>query len=399
MDIATSAKTAATFAPSQAFVESMRPRGLVELGSALAPLIESRRSAKLVEIGSSVASILEKAKAFTRGFESVAFPHASDLAAARANWFPNIERFVNPLGQLQMQLGGVSEIARKMQPLHHQLGLQNELLGRLARESIAGVVSRLDFVIGSGVAPWAKIGAAISPQTHLFDLGSALARRCSEWHHLTEGFASFSRLFPTDEEFAPLHDFLLSRSWYLSLDISISLAVELVGLLKAGNTAAIETLLAAEARANLDDIELALIAQYPPRRKVIEDAFIAHRQGLFTLSIPALLLLVDGIAHELRQAPFFCARKSNRRVRERLAELGDCAALRSWLRPLIELGSVREDTTRLPDQGAALNRHMVIHGLKADYANETDSLKFIALLEFIRSVSFVFELTADGAES
>src|SRR5205085_8693749 len=104
-------------------------------------------------------------------------------------------------------------------------------------------------------------------------------------------------------------------------------ALDLMELHRSDDAEGIDTLLAAHAREDIDNIELAVTIQFPHWRRVIEAAFNGHRQGLFSLSIPALLLLVDGITHELWQAPFFCANESDRRLRERLHQLGEVHAL------------------------------------------------------------------------
>ena len=383
MDVATISKSAAVASsvmPSRAFIESMRPTGLVEMGSA-------------------IATMMERTKAITRSFDTVALAETSRLAATRANWFSDIERIVNPLGQVQKQLGGISDLMRMIQPLHERLAIPGDVVNRVARQTrelMAGVVSKLDCVVGSGVAPWAKIGVSMMPPTGLFGLHSTLMRGFGDVQRgLWEVVAPLGDILSTNENFAPLHEFLLDRSWYLSLDIPLALALELLGLVEAGEVERVEELLAEWARENLADIELSLIAQYPNRRRIFEDAFNAHREGRFTLSIPTLLAQVDGLSHELWQAPFFCARESTPLVEKRLEQFDERSALRDWLRPLTQKGSLRENTRHLPKDRVTFNRHLVMHGLRPDYASEIDSLKCIALLEFVRSVSFVFEVESD----
>ncbi len=395
MNTASATKSAAAFAVSPAFVESMRPKTASNIGRIAASFAQPAHLAKLTHLGGVVAGL-------TARTNSIVFEHAGRLASARVNWSHDLAQIGIATQHLREQFSGVSAILEKMRPFHERLALHGEAISRAMSECHASLLpslTNLEGVLQSRVAPWAQIGASMVLPAGLQQWHESIAHTFSQWSSITKAIGSIVHAYPTDEEFVPLHDHLLSQSWYLSLDVHAAVPVRLLTLLEAGDTEAIDELLAAQTRENLNDIELALIAQYPDRRRVVEDAFNAHRNGLFTLSIPALLLLADGIAHSIWQVPFFCSRQSTLLIRRRLMELGEQLALHTWLRPLVELGAIREHSTRLPATNTPLNRHNVMHGLRADYASELNGLKAISLLEYIRSVSFIFEAASDSTEA
>lgn len=372
-------------------IEKSAVRSSFELSRAFS---ESMRPSPFLEIGRSIAEFAERQRTISSKLTGIATEHARHLAHVPGDWLRNCDS-VNPLGELQKRMtNGVSDLIRKLEPPHLPLEPFRYAATQSALEwqaTFALHASKFNETIASATSPFVKLAASRPPQFNGVTFSADFFSGIERWHRAFAGIAETLGNFPTDEEFVPLHDFLLTRSWYLSLDIPPSLALELLGLLNAGDTAGIEAVLAENARQSLDDIELALIAQYPHRQQIFEDAFEAHREGRYTLSIPALLCQVDGISHELWEAPFFCASKSTPRIQERLGKRDHGNALDTWLRPLVARGNVRENTKRLPAQDATFNRHVVIHGLKCDYATEVNSLKCVALLEFIRSISFVFE--------
>ncbi len=129
------------------------------------------------------------------------------------------------------------------------------------------------------------------------------------------------------------------------------------------------------------------------------DAFAAHRQGKYTLSIPALLSQLDGIGCEVMGMGrnFFV---ENRRagalagILERFQLPGDgqqypvggihdrmlAAIQRTW-------GLTLDTNRRRSGTGyCPLNRHGVMHGLDTDYATEFNSLRCILLIGYMLEV-------------
>lgn len=134
-------------------------------------------------------------------------------------------------------------------------------------------------------------------------------------------------------------------------------------------------------RADADTLEQTLVEQFPNRAHVISDAFAAHRETKFNLSIPVFFAQADGIAWGLFGKPLF----SGQTIR-------DADALASGIRE----GILRElflslmweewplalSARKRPADFSHLNRHQVMHGEVCDYGTEENSLKAMSLLNF-----------------
>ena len=132
-------------------------------------------------------------------------------------------------------------------------------------------------------------------------------------------------------------------------------------------------------RRDLDDIEAALMESYPRRSHLLKEAFEAHREYKFSLSIQAFLTQSDGIFYERFGSSFFM--KGRKEAVSAFSSEIRGRFLQAVLHPLTIYAPLWEDTRGLEDTFEGLNRHQVLHGMKADYNTELNSLKAISLLD------------------
>ena len=145
------------------------------------------------------------------------------------------------------------------------------------------------------------------------------------------------------------------------------------------------------------------------RKDVLLDAFAAHKQGTYTLSVPALLPLLDGLAAEVYRSLEkleTCEQRKATQKRQRgkspLSRLRDVAkayhqseskytrdTFGEWNESLWSQMFERAikqhvyehydfDSETAP---SLLNRNAVLHGRSADYASEANSLRVFLLLD------------------
>jgi hypothetical protein len=143
------------------------------------------------------------------------------------------------------------------------------------------------------------------------------------------------------------------------------------------------------------------------RQKLIKDAIDAHKEGKYTLSIPALLPLIDGLAAEIaikipNSSGLARNKKKARRIglsgvehvkhladsyhkleRERVQKTFDEWEESVWSAIVVE--GVRERVYKHYDYPgkappSVLSRHAILHGRVDDYATEANSLRTILLL-------------------
>ena len=135
----------------------------------------------------------------------------------------------------------------------------------------------------------------------------------------------------------------------------------------------------------LNVIEGVLIESYPDRGRLLQQAFEAHREGKYGLSIPVFLTQADGIFWERTpgRKNLFISGQRESTCKEYVSQISDSYIL-AYLHPLsIRLPLWMHETER-GDPFVGLNRHQVLHGESVDYDTEQNSLKAISLLNYLR---------------
>lgn len=135
---------------------------------------------------------------------------------------------------------------------------------------------------------------------------------------------------------------------------------------------------ASAVRERCSAIEEALCAAFPGRSDHFRDAFQAHREGRYRLSVPVFLIQVDGIWEERFGRAFYEPRKwkeCHRKLGGLRTEVGAQLS-----RERLGLWLTRKER---PKDFSGLNRYRVLHGEDLVDGTERNSLQAIALLEFV----------------
>ena len=134
-------------------------------------------------------------------------------------------------------------------------------------------------------------------------------------------------------------------------------------------------------------IETKLIEVYPNRAHIISDAFWAHREEKFTLSVPCLLSQADGIWHETFHKSVF--KDAHRKKVYHKYNIQDSDGVKAIVLSLLEDNvDIWQSNRKKAKSENDLNRHLVVHGVEVGYASEEHSLKAISFLWW---VSWVLE--------
>ena len=151
-------------------------------------------------------------------------------------------------------------------------------------------------------------------------------------------------------------------------------------------------------RDQLDDIEAKIKRAFPNRSEILRDAFQAHRQEQWNLSVAVFLTQADGLFYDRFLKSLFHGpdrAKMAERIEETSNELTS-AMLRGMLYDDWPLAMSRGKRAQQPDGSSHLNRHRVLHGEVTDYGTEENSLKAISLLNYCAFVLPDPEQTDDG---
>ena len=181
----------------------------------------------------------------------------------------------------------------------------------------------------------------------------------------------------------PLHDEksltkLARRGWFLGPRMPVA-AIPRLGRAVEGTPNGVDGVVGQHVRRHLDHIEAALIESYPHRSHLFQEAFWAHRECKYSLSIQAFLREADGIFYE-RFGKFLFSEKGKVAVSAFSSEVRG-RFFQAVLYPITANIPLWMDTRSLDDTFVGLNRHQVIHGIKVDYNTELSSLKAISLLD------------------
>ena len=198
---------------------------------------------------------------------------------------------------------------------------------------------------------------------------------------------------------------LANRGWFVAGSLYPQQYPRIANALEKGEEEVIERLLQDHIRGRVPEIRQHTLSKWPERASVISDAFEAHGEGKYTLSIPVMLAQADGVSLEILGAFLFSSYKgkvadaASGRMEGQLA----CRPLaQSFLGLLLEASGLSMDTQERDELLASgqvvspLNRHGVLHGIDCEYATEGNSLRAIALLQFL---AWVTEVTDTGRTS
>lgn len=177
--------------------------------------------------------------------------------------------------------------------------------------------------------------------------------------------------------------FLRNYGWHIRINMSL---VELIPYIKLGNDA-IDKYFIKKLKRSLSQIKRNAIKRFPHREKSIQLAFKAHRRGEYELSIPAFLILSDGIFREMTKADVF-SKKSSEKIQfiEKLKNNEKTTPIMAYTieavinGDIIGIGFSKEGYKEYPH---LLNRNRIIHGADYEFGCEVNSYKAISQFEFI----------------
>lgn len=265
---------------------------------------------------------------------------------------------------------GALHTTRSFSTVESTLGRLQHSYSASAIESLRNDLGRLStLTLGPGEQLLRHLGMYVKHIQSSFD---ALARA---------GVVTRYRVDPTDLVDSEHLAVLIANDWYLPFEASdaeIRAVVEQFRHDKAGANERMCRLI----RDHLDRIETDIAQQSPHREAILREAFAAHREGRFSLSIPAILPQIDGIWHERCGHNLFGSD-----IRKVIAAAQDPQLKGGFIARLLQSLTNPDWKLRQPRRKraagfVALNRHQVLHGEVTDYGTEENSLKAIALLHF-----------------
>ncbi|MFH1219038.1 MAG: hypothetical protein V1694_01115 [Candidatus Eisenbacteria bacterium] len=143
----------------------------------------------------------------------------------------------------------------------------------------------------------------------------------------------------------------------------------------------------------LASIEERLTKAHPGRARILSQAFAAHRDGRYALSVPVFLAQADGLCYEKTEGHLYNARALLRLLDEFAAAGGDrfAEAALAPFAPELPISANQRARSTMAVAGRRIvgpNRHLVLHGVDTDYDTEENSLRAVAWLQYVNYVFF-----------
>lgn len=193
---------------------------------------------------------------------------------------------------------------------------------------------------------------------------------------------------------------LAKRGWFIAGSLYPPQYQPLSDALKNQAEDQVEEFLKTHVRGMVSNVRKNAVERWRDRAEILDDAFDAHVQRKFTLSIPVLLAQADGISAHLLGAYLFHTDREHGSITSAASSAINNHCLdrplyRSFLGLLLQSSGLRIQTQRRDELVASggvyspLNRHGVLHGLDCDYATEANSLRGVALISFLEWVAQV----------
>lgn len=150
-----------------------------------------------------------------------------------------------------------------------------------------------------------------------------------------------------------------------------------------GNADIVDKVLMKVFRENLCLIEKELVGLYPDRKHLMRDAFEAHREEKYNLSIPVFLCQADGIWNDRHSKSVF--RRQERETTFTKQTPQESGSIYASFTPLFFADSLPLWVTKTgrSDSFQGFNRHLAMHGISVDYGTEKNSLKSVSFLSWL----------------
>lgn len=176
------------------------------------------------------------------------------------------------------------------------------------------------------------------------------------------------------------------HGWFIGPLLPLSFTRDLEAL---EDGEAIDALFAENYREDWAEVEQLVLERLPARSHLLGEAFAAHREKRYALSIPVFLTQAEGLCDDVLKGRGHLFSTKAARVQDRIRLMEDLLAqedsryVEAILEPLraslpssapIHLWEASRDT---------FNRNAILHGRDTDYATELNSLRCISLIDYL----------------
>lgn len=299
-------------------------------------------------------------------------------------------RELNPLQQVEEALrrSSLLEAQARIRPLWLTESGQDSMRKQIEAltKPLAGIAERLD-AYAKQATP--QLEALLEPlkqtQSWIELMRFQEAERLQRWSTLWADLETQLREWP--RKLRAQLDVLFAQGWCLDSEMPLTTGGDLAQAFLEGDEEGAQAWLMDWFTQRLDAIEQTLVERHPARAAVLAQAFDAHRQGLYALSIPVLLIQAEGVVQDRYQRQLF-SKKAHANLKRLFEELPDDDMRAILIGAFYVDIPLTRNTNELPDGFNGLNRHAVLHGTDPNYATQVNGLRAVSLLNFASYLVF-----------
>lgn len=182
---------------------------------------------------------------------------------------------------------------------------------------------------------------------------------------------------------------LANKGWYIDLEFTFSEISELADLVNNGSASEVDTYLCEYYENHIQQLKEFISRNLSNREDIILAALKAHENGEYVLSVPVLMIQVDGICMEVTKGYLFMTDKKTKKpqpakfVDKYAQQFTNHIIKLALMEPLAQKHSINFSCGERGDSFTELNRHEVIHGDDLSYGTRINSCKAISLLNYV----------------
>ncbi len=184
---------------------------------------------------------------------------------------------------------------------------------------------------------------------------------------------------------------MAENGWFFDKEMTLDGLFKFLSAHQKGSLEEMEGELIDHFEGRLNSIEKIVVKKYPHRKRILSEAFKAHRDGLYELSVPVFLSQADGISLEITNGKNYFMSTGRKGISKLIEEAVESSYKEAFLSPLLQKKPLPISAPSRK-RGSHLNRHAVLHGEDVDYATKPNSLKAVSFLNYI-AVVFAEALT------
>jgi hypothetical protein len=182
---------------------------------------------------------------------------------------------------------------------------------------------------------------------------------------------------------------MAKNGWYISKNMIFVKTNEAIKLYASGKEAEADEILMGYYRDEKDKILKNACIVCPERAPILRDAFKAHDDGQYNLSVPVIIMQSEGLGFEIFGVSIFEKGKIRKELSRADSKIQEDTFERLICSLFLKNNLLQSHYNPNSLSAPSVCRHGVAHGRQTDYGRELNSYKAISLLNFLCELTYL----------